>query len=101
MIPVQLGGLAFVVGRARIDLVPRNVETGAPGEMMLILEDPVGGPMPRVARADNGQVVGADGPHVLVPSTLHVIVGCVDLGVWDLCPCGSRSNDTLALKRYV
>ena len=101
MIPVQLGGLAFVVRGARIDLAPRNVETGAPGEMMLVLEDPVGGPMPRVARADNGQVMGADGPHVLVPSTLHVIVGGVDMGEWDLCPCGSRSDDTLVVKRYV
>lgn len=101
MIAVQLGGIAFVVRRARIDLVPRNAATGSPGEMMLVLEEPVGGELPRVAYVDQGQVVGADGPHVVVPSTIHVVVGGVDLGVWALCPCGSRSDDVLVLKRYV
>ena len=101
MIAVRLGALAFVVEHARIDMVPRNAETGAPGEMMLVLEGPIGGPMPRRAHIDDGQVVGGDGPHIVVPSHVHVVVGGVDCGVWNLCPCGSHADDMLVVKRYV
>ena len=101
MVAVKLGKLVFVVQRARLDVVPRNAETNEPGELMLVLEECVGGPMPTVAHIDEGQLVGADGPHVVAPSTVHAVVGGLDLGAFPICECHSRRDDVLVIRRYV